>query len=330
MNGQLMALTEMRDEVLYEARKTGDTAFQAYVDRWLNAEASRINRKYRFPGMLTRWKVALSSTAPTPHTWAPTEITSVPRDMVELVAASILDTTGASRQPFSQVEIVPGVELMREISTVNPPPAGTPSKIGLRRQEGAREHAFDPTTGTTGIRGKSTATETATIQLAVTYYADAARTQILKAVITSITAAPQSVVSGAVYGIKSLSKSEDTTGVVTVDNTAGTIVFAEILPWERTASYPVLMLNALIGDATHELHLTYKRAPEYMSNLADTLAPMPQEAQDVIMEWTKSRALQAVEDTDWQVKAVNANRLEKELLNAYDFQRMEESYVIMT
>src|SRR3990167_1554025 len=64
----LWSLTEMRAEILAEVRKTGDTTFQGYVDSWLNREAMKIVDKYDFTELMVNWYIALSTTAPTPHT----------------------------------------------------------------------------------------------------------------------------------------------------------------------------------------------------------------------------------------------------------------------
>lgn len=237
----------MRSEVLDEIRGTGDTTLQGYVDKWLNSEAARIADAYDFPELTTRWYCTLSITAPTPQVWAPYELTAVPRDFLKIMNAHLIDTANAEDQPQYNLEVVPSFEFHRLITKVNPPSSGSPTRVCLRRIEGAAEHGYLPRTGTAGIRVVSSATtgESATINVGATYYANANRTDIRKAQTTAslASATPVAITTDTVYGIISLSVTGDSVGRLTFDNTAGTIVYAVTLPWERTASYMVLGFN---------------------------------------------------------------------------------------
>ena len=324
----LLSLTEMRAEILAEVRKTGDTTFQGYVDSWLNREAMKIVDKYDFTELMVNWYIALSTTAPTPHTWAPAELTTIPRDMVKLMNARILDVTNTTNQPIKQIEVIPTFEFHRLLGVVNPPAAGTPSKVCLRRKEGAREHAYDPRTGATGIQVRSSTAEATALLAGVAYYADANRTDIRKAQVSTLTTTAQSLTAGVHYGIISASIDGNAAGRITFENTDADIEYAVIMPWERTAGYPVLAFDTLVADANKQLHLTYKRSPPYLSQGSDTLQPLPPQAQDVIVAWVKMRALKFNEDPDWQVAMQEATRLERELLYMYE-DTLEEPHMVL-
>jgi hypothetical protein len=319
--------------VLDEVRGTGDTTLQGYVDKWLNSEAARLVDAYDFPELMTRWYATLSTTAPTPQVWAPYELTAVPRDMVKLMNAHIIDTANTSSQPKRDLEVVPSFEFHRLISTVNPPTSGKPSRVCLRRIEGAAEHGYAPRTGTAGIRVLSSAgaAESATVNVGATYYADANRTDIRKAQTTAslASATPVAVTTDTVYGIISLSATGDSVGRLTFDNTAGTIVYAVTLPWERTASYMVLGFNVLPDLATYDFHATYKRSMQYLSQTSDTLQPLPSVVQDICMTRAKIRGLKMKEDADWKNLELEAQRLERLLIHSYNFQTLEEPRMVM-
>lgn len=329
----LYSLAEMRAQILDECRATGDTTFQNYVDKWMNAEAARLVDAYDFPELMTRWYGTLTTTAPTPHVWAPYEWTAVPRDMVKLMNAHIIDTANTTSQPKQDLEVVPSFEFHRLISTVNPPTSGKPSRVCLRRMEGAAEHAYAPRTGTAGIRVLSSAGtgESATINVGATYYADADRTDIRKkqttATLASVTPVP--VTTDTVYGIISLSVTADSVGRLTFDNTAGTIVYATLLPWERNATYIVLGFNRLPDLATYDFHATYKRCMQYLSQTSDTLQPLPSVVQDICMTRAKIRGMKLKEDADWKSLELEAQRMERLLIHSYNFQTLEEPRMVM-
>src|SRR3990167_4853297 len=216
----------MRTEILAAARMTGDANFQLLVDTWINTKMAKYGELYNFPGMFTRWRGPLSTTAPTPHTWAPYELNAVPRDLMDIADAQILDTEPTSDERFYRLQVLPMLEFHRMVTVVNPPKSGRPSLVCIRRREGTREQLFDPRTGGTGIRVTSTATEAATLTCAVTYYADAERVDIRKVITsTGITATATALVTGTHYGIVSVSISANASGRITIDNTAGDQVY---------------------------------------------------------------------------------------------------------
>lgn len=322
----LLSLQEMRSEILSEARRPGDTAFQTLVDSWLNRVFRRYVKKYNFVEFHDRWYGTLSTTAPTPNTQAPYELTDVPRDMIELLEAHILVVTESTNQPKRPLNIIPSGEFHRKYGVTNPPVSGCPGEVTLRRKEGVRQHGFTSAAGTSGIRVVSTSgAEAATLIATCLYYADAARTDIRRGSVTQPTASAASLMTGTHYGIKAISINETPVGRLTFDNTAGSIVYGLMLPWERSMGYNVLAFNLLPDIATYQFHCLYKRAPEYMSHASDTMAPLPEIAQDVVMLRVKARALKYNEDGDWKNLQMEADQLEREIANEYDHDAEDDS-----
>lgn len=89
--------------------------------------------------------------------------------------------------------------------------------------------------------------------------------------------------------------------------------------------YNVLAFNLLPDIATYQFHCLYKRAPEYMSHVSDTMAPLPEIAQDVVMLRVKARALKYNEDGDWKNLQMEADQLEREIANEYDHDAEDDS-----
>ena len=327
----LLSLQEIRSEVLSEARRPGDTAFQALVDSWTNRIFRRYVKKYNFVEFHDRWYSTLSTTAPTPNTQAPYELTDVPRDMIELLEAHILVVTESTNQPKSPLAIIPSGEFHRKYGKTNPPTSGRPGEVCLRRKEGVRQHGFTSAAGATGIRVISTTSESNPstppgLLATALWYADAARTSVRRSsTSTQITATATSLSSALHYGIKTISINEAPAGRLTFDNTAGSIIYGEMLPWERSMGYNVLAFNLLPDIATYQFHCLYKRAPEYMSHASDTMAPLPEIAQDVVMLRVKARALKYNEDGDWKNLQMEADQLEREIANEYDHDAEDDS-----
>ena len=332
----LASLADMRTEILAAARvDSGDTAFISLVDSWINRKAARVAHAFDFPELMSRWSIDLGTTAPTPDTWAPFELTTVPRDMLKLIEAHILDTTNSSDQPKHPLKVLPNMEFHRMVGLVNPPPSGRPSAVTIRRREGSRGHEINKASGTAGIRVTSTVTETyvdsTSLLVGATYYADANRTTIRKvqsaATLTAGTAL--SLTTDTHYGIISLSVNEAPLGRLTFDNTAGSIAFGELLPWERNMGFTVLAFNRLPDLTTYEFHCTYKRTPQYMSQASDTLQPLPALAQDLIIAWARMKALKHQEDPDWKAEMADVQIAELELLHAYRFTEDEEPHMVL-
>ena len=167
--------------------------------------------------------------------------------------------------------------------------------------------------------------EAATLICTALYYNDAARTDVRRGSLTTPTATAQSLMTGTHYGIKALSITEAPVGRLTFDNTAGTIVYGLMYPWERSLSYNVLAFNLLPSVATLQVHCLYKRMPEYMSHAADTMAPLPEIAQDVVMLRLKARALKFCEDSDWKALHIEANEMEREIAHEYNHDAEDDS-----
>lgn len=331
----LYSKEDMDEIVLAEARKPGDTTMQAYVDFWLNERLAYYAELYDFPELMTDWHTTLTTTAPTPHTWAPYELNAVPRDILKLMNAHMTDPTNTSDQPVLPLEVIPMFEFGRRVKVVNPPVSSTPKRVCLRRVEGIREEGFDPTTGATGIRLWSSASEAATLLVGFHYYDTANRWGsqsaggIAKAQTSAqITTAHATLVSGTHYGIKSIGKNDASTGIITVTNTAETIHFATLLPWEKSASYIVLAFDYL-PDKAYPLHLKYKRRPEYLSNASDNCSPLPGLVQVAILAYAKMKALKFNEDADWVGYQQELQMAERELAYTYHADVLEEAHVVL-
>lgn len=323
----LQSLQEMRAEILSEARRPGDTAFQGLVDSWLNRTFRRYVKKYNFVEFHDRWYGTLSTTAPTPNTQAPYELTDVPRDMIELLEGHILVVTESTNQPKRPLKVIPSGEFHRKFGVANPPAPGCPNEVTLRRKEGIRQHGFTSAAGMAGIRVKSSSgSEVATTLPTALYYYNAARTDVRRATLGStLTTSYQSITSDTHYGIKALSVNETPVGRLTFANTADSFDYGIMLPWERSMGYNVLAFNLLPDIATYQFHCLYKRAPEYMSHASDTMAPLPEIAQDVVMLRVKARALKYNEDSDWKNLQMEADQLEREIANEYDHDAEDDS-----
>ena len=326
-----LSLQEMRTKAMDECRTTGDTTFQGYLDGWLNEEVGNIVSAYDFPELYTEWYATLSTTAPTPNVWTPYELTAVPRDMVKIMRAWIIDTTNTSSQPKQELEVIPAWEFDRMRTVVNPPTSGKPAKCCLRRIEGAQEHGLAPRTGTAGIRVTSTATEDTTpvtLFAGVQYYNDADRKDIRKTQSsTAISATPTALITGTHYGIKAASLNKNSSGLITIDNTAGTIVFAVINPWERAASYKVIGFDVLPDLTTYNCYFLYKRSIEYLSQASDTMSPLPPLAQALALNRAIARGHKFKGNNNWQALELTCQKQEREMVHVHRTGTMDEPRV---
>lgn len=226
-----------------------------------------------------------------------------------------------------RIDVKPSREFARMLGQVNPPVNTRPSRCALYRVEGAKNHLFNQTTGATGIRAVSTATETASTEVGVEYYTTQDRERRAKATVTSLTTSAQSLATGTHFGIKRVGKSAATTGIITIDNTAGDQVYATIMPWERAPFYHVLAFSNL-ADKPYPFYVNYKRSPEYMSNPSDNCLPLPGEVQNYILARTKARALTDQQDyTGARGEEQEAARAKAALIHGYRFRQLEESRV---
>ncbi|KKN68448.1 hypothetical protein LCGC14_0450840 [marine sediment metagenome] len=88
--GKIYSFKTMRDQVLTAIRQTGDATGIRNVNAWLNEQFMEYAAKWVFPELVAKWRTTISQGAQ-PDPVNPFIIRNVPRDMVKIMEAKILD-----------------------------------------------------------------------------------------------------------------------------------------------------------------------------------------------------------------------------------------------
>ena len=233
---------EITTKVALIAQRSGDTDYLTKIKDWVNLGHQFVANSYDFWSELQA-EYTFASVASTEKYYLPSDFDKPYR---------LFDFTNNRKLQWTTREEY----VSSNISSVSSANTGSPQYAMLYGISAVASIISSSST----IKVKSSNTnDNSGIIIRVEGWLDSAKTILGYEDITISTSDPTTYTSGSVsfYGLTTVTKSADTTGFVTIANSASTVL-ATISPYDRQSRYPILYLG-LIPVGAYTYNMLYKR-----------------------------------------------------------------------